>query len=315
LAAYKDAAAKWDKDVGATYNPQLTAWKDEVARDQLAGLPLPPKPQPSVGAPVAPVPPEGTTSTPTSLFNGMIAPMIPFGIKGVIWYQGESNAGPNLEYKTLFPALITDWRQHWGEGNFPFIFEQISSFKASCWPLIRESQLDTLCLPNTGMAVAIDIGDPGGPIHPIDKSDVGYRLSLVARHVAYAQDLVYSGPIYASMKVEDNSVRLNFTQVGGGLIIGSAPWVASDQKPVPTDKLYGFAIAGADKNWFAADAKIDGTTVVVSSPKVAQPVAVRYAWAGAPKCNLYNKEGLPASPFRTDDWTDALGGKDFLPTK
>jgi sialate O-acetylesterase len=311
LAAYKDAMATWNQTVGTTYNPLLAAWKAEVARDQLAGLPLPPKPQPSAAAPVAPVPPQGPISTPSCLFNGMIAPMIPYAIKGVIWYQGESNAGGSYEYRTLFSTLITDWRQKWGEGDFPFLFVQLASYKANFWTVIRECQAKALALPNTGMAVAIDVGDPGPIIHPADKLDVGHRLALVAKHVAYGQDLVYSGPMYDSMKVEGSTIRLSFTQIGGGLIIGSAPWVAADNKPVPTDKLYGFAIAGEDKKWFPADATIDGNTVVVSSPQVPQPVAVRYAWANAPKCNLYNKEGLPAAPFRTDDWNDVLYHSDF----
>jgi sialate O-acetylesterase len=240
--------------------------------------------------------------TPSSLFNGMIAPMIPYGIKGVIWYQGEANAGFGPGYRTLFGALITDWRQKWGEGDFPFLYVQLASYRlANFWSYLRESQLKTLELPKTGMAVAIDIGDPAN-IHPADKQDVGERLALAARHVAYGQDIVYSGPIYDSMKVEGGTIRLSFTQVGGGLVIAAPPWVASDATPVSTDKLVGFEIAGADKKWCEADAKIDGNTLVVSSPQVPQPAAVRYNWANAVQCNFYNREGLPASPFRTDTW-------------
>jgi sialate O-acetylesterase len=318
LAAYKDALAKWQQEVGTTYNPLLATWKAQADQAQKAGLPLPPKPQPSSPMPAEPVPPEGKAGvTPAGLFNGMIAPLIPYAIKGALWYQGESNAGTSLvEYRAALQALIADWRQRWGEGDFPFLIVQLASYKASAWPIIREGQLETArTVPNTGLAVAIDIGDPGGPIHPIDKLDVGLRLARAAEHVAYGENNVYSGPIYDSMKVEGGTIRLSFTQVGSGLVIGSAPWVAPDQKPLPADKLRGFAIAGADKKWFAGDATIDGDTVVVSSSQVPQPVAVRYAWANAPKCNLYNKEGLPASPFRTDDWTDVRYGGDFLPEK
>ncbi len=318
LAAYKDALAKWQQEVGTTYNPLLAAWKAQADQAQKAGTPLPPRPVPAVPMPAEPVPPEGKAGvTPAGLFNGMIAPLIPYAIKGALWYQGESNAGTSLaEYRAALQALIGDWRQRWGEGDFPFLIVQLASYKASAWPIIRECQLETArMVPKTGLAVAIDIGDPGGPIHPIDKLDVGLRLARAAEHVAYGENNVYSGPLYDSMKIEGSSIRLSFTQVGSGLVIGSAPWVAPDQKPIPADRLRGFAIAGADKRWFAADATIDGNTVVVSSPQVPQPAAARYAWANAPKCNLYNKEGLPASPFRTDDWADVRYGGDFLPEK
>jgi sialate O-acetylesterase len=154
------------------------------------------------------------------------------------------------------------------------------------------------------MATIIDLGDPNN-IHPVDKVDVGHRLSLVARHAVYGEkDLVWTGPIYDSMKVEGNTIRINFTQTGSGLIIGSSPWVPPHTMAIPTTSLVGFAIAGADRHWVGADATIDGNTVVVSSDKVASPVAVRYAWQNSPECNLFNKEGLAAAPFRTDDWPD-----------
>jgi len=167
---------------------------------------------------------------------------------------------------------------------------------------MREAQAQTLALPNTALATVFDVGDPNS-LHPIDKTDVGERLALVARHAAYGEkDLVWTGPIYDSMKVEGNTVRLSFTQTGSGLVIGSSPWVPPHSLPIPTTSLLGFALADDQKHWFPADAKIDGVTVVVSSPRVAQPAAVRYGWQNSPECNLYNKEGLPASPFRTDNW-------------
>ena len=156
----------------------------------------------------------------------MIAPLIPYAIKGAIWYQGESNAGAAIEYRTLFGCMITDWREKWGEGGFPFLFVQLASFDAApvpYWAYLRESQLKTLALPNTGMASAVDIGVPKN-IHPQDKLDVGLRLALAARHVAYGQDVVFSGPIYQAEKLEGNTVRVSFTQTGSGLIIGTAPW-------------------------------------------------------------------------------------------
>jgi sialate O-acetylesterase len=171
----------------------------------------------------------------------------------------------------------------------------------SGWARLREAQLKTLSLPNTGMAVIIDIGE-ADTIHPHDKVDVGLRLALAAKHIAYGQDLVYSGPIYDSMKVEGGAIRVSFTNTGSGLQMSAPPWTPPGVKATTPTELTGFAIAGADEKWVWAKAKIDGNDVVVSSDQVASPVAVRYGWAMNPSCNLYNKEGLPASPFRTDDW-------------
>jgi sialate O-acetylesterase len=235
----------------------------------------------------------------------MIAPLLPYAMKGVIWYQGEDNATRGLEYRTLFPRMITDWREKWGEGDFPFLFVQLARFRANAatqsWPYLREAQLMTLSLPKTGMASAVDIGNPTN-VHPKDKMDVGNRLALVARHVAYGEKIAYSGPIFASMKTNGNAVGLTFTHAGGGLIIGTAPWTPNGVAPISNATLVGFTIAGKDQNFVPADATIKDNAVIVSSPQVSDPVAVRYAWANTPVANLYNKEGLPASPFRTDDW-------------
>ena len=236
-----------------------------------------------------------TANRPTVLFNGMISPLIPYGIRGAIWYQGESNAGRAYQYRDLFKMLIRDWRSHWGV-DFPFLFVQLANFMQpkplpgdDAWAELREAQLMALSLPNTGMAVAIDIGD-AKDIHPKNKQEVGRRLALNALGLVYGKDVVYSGPIYKSMSVEGNKIRLTFDHVDGGLTTPN------------NEKLTGFAVAGGDSIFTWADAEIDGETVVVSSPYVANPVAVRYAWAANPICNLYNKAGLPASPFRTDDW-------------
>lgn len=232
---------------------------------------------------------------PTALYNAMIAPVIPYGIKGVIWYQGENNAWKPLQYRTLFPLLINDWRIRWQEGSFPFLFVQLANFGprntepvSDNWALLREAQTMALNYPNTGMAVTIDIGDASN-IHPKNKQDVGKRLYLAARKVAYHEDVVYSGPMYDSMQVQGDKIRISFTHTGSGLVIKG-------------DTLKGFAIAGEDKKFFWADAIIEGKTVVVGSDKVKHPVAVRYGWSTNPACNLYNKEELPASPFRTDEW-------------
>lgn len=235
---------------------------------------------------------------PTVLYNAMIAPLLPYAIKGAIWYQGESNAGKAFEYQTLFPAMITDWRTKWNQGDFPFLFVQLANFMAvtpqpveSEWAELREAQSKTLSLKNTGMAVITDIGEEKD-IHPTNKKDVGKRLALAAEKVAYNdKKVVYSGPVYQSSKVEDNKIILKFSNTGTGLI-------AKDG-----GELKQFAIAGADKKFVWADAKIEGNHIIVSSDAVTNPVAVRYAWANNPvEANFYNKEGLPASPFRTDSW-------------
>jgi sialate O-acetylesterase len=232
-------------------------------------------------------------NTPTVLSNGMLEPLIPFGVRGVIWYQGESNRTRAKQYQTLFPALIADWRQRWGQGDFPFYYVQIAPFSyrgdTGQTAELREAQLLALATPNTGMAVTMDIGNPRD-IHPGNKQEVGRRLSLWALAKTYGrEELVYSGPIYRSINVEGNKIRLFFDYAHGGL--------RTDGRP-----LTHFAIAGADRQFHNATAQIDGDTVVVWSDAVPQPAAVRYAWSTANEPNLRNGAGLPASSFRTDDW-------------
>jgi sialate O-acetylesterase len=234
--------------------------------------------------------------TPGALFNAMIAPLIPYAIKGCIWYQGENNAGNAQQYKALLTDLITDWRGRWGVGSFPFEIEQLAnSYDVPTQPVdsgvarVREAQLQVAqTVPHTGLAVAIDIGTED--IHPPNKREVGRRLSLVALSNAYGKPVAHSGPLYAGMQVQGGTIITKFTHTDGGLVAHGGP-------------LTQFAVAGSDKKFVWADARIVGATVVVSSPQVPQPVAVRYAWADNPQgCNLYNEAGLPASPFRTDDW-------------
>jgi sialate O-acetylesterase len=228
----------------------------------------------------------------------MVAPAINYAIKGFIWYQGETNAGKPVEYAKLLPALITDWRNKWGEGNIPFLYAQLPNFMAvnyspeeSNWAQLRQSQLEALSVPNTGMAVAIDAGE-WNDIHPLDKQDAGKRLALQAAHLAYGEKhIVYSGPLLQSAKTEGNKLILSFTNMGSGLMAKGS------------DSLHYFSIAGKDKHFVWAKAIIQGDKVVVWNDLVTNPVYVRYAWADNPEgANLYNKEGLPASPFRTDDW-------------
>lgn len=239
----------------------------------------------------------GPNSFPSQLYNAMIAPLIKYSIKGAIWYQGESNAGEAYKYRTLFPNMINDWRQKWND-DFPFLWVQLANFMpqdsipgASDWAELREAQSMTLSLPKTGQAVIIDIGERDN-IHPKNKQDVGYRLALAGEKVAYRKDIVYSGPTYQSMKKDDDKIILTFSNIGSGLMLKDKYGYAK-----------GFAIAGEDKKFIWAKAHIEGDKVIVSADGVTNPVAVRYAWGNNPDdANIYNKEGLPASPFRTDDW-------------
>jgi len=294
LKRYSDVIAKYP-EAKSKYEQKLKEWEKAVAEAKAEGE----KP------PRRPYPPRGPRhkNNPSGLYNAMIAPLIPYGIGGAIWYQGESNAVRAYQYRKLFGGMIKNWRNDWGQGDFPFLFVQLANFMAvnpepseSAWAELREAQLMTLALPKTGMAVIIDIGE-ANDIHPKNKQDVGKRLALWALARSYGKKLEYCGPIYKSMRVDGSKIILHFDHVGGGLVAGG------------DGPLKGFAIAGADRKFVWAGAKIVGDTVVVSSDKVSEQVAVRYAWADNPVCNLYNKEGLPASPFRTDDRPGITVGK------
>jgi sialate O-acetylesterase len=250
-----------------------------------------------LGTTSGPIPASTTFNyMPGGLYNAMTAPLINYSIKGVIWYQGEANAARASEYQQLFLALIQDWRTQWQQGNFPFLYVQLANFmqtkeqpSESNWAALREAQLKTLSVPNTGMAVITDIGE-WNDIHPLNKEDVGKRLALAAEKIAYKENIVSAGPVYQSMKIDGNKIIISFTNTGNGL-------VAKD------GELKYFAIAGSDRNFVWANAVIKNNTVVVWNDAIEHPVAVRYAWADNPEgANLYNKEGLPASPFRTDEF-------------
>ncbi|MEO7675334.1 MAG: sialate O-acetylesterase [Verrucomicrobiota bacterium] len=268
---------------GRNYREALAKFKSE-------------KPEQGKNAPNAPW-------KPTELYNGMISPLIPYTIKGAIWYQGESNAGRAEQYRILFPDLIRGWREDWCQGKFTFLAVQLAPFMAikdqpgeSAWAELREAQLHaTQVLPNVGMAVITDVGEPTD-IHPKKKEPVGARLALAARGIAYNEKIVYSGPIYRSMKVRGDRAILSFDHVGGGLVSRDG-------------SLKGFAICGADQKFVWANAVIEGDKIVVNSPAVAKPMAVRFGWADFPVVNLWNKEGLPASPFRTDDFPMTTASK------
>lgn len=245
----------------------------------------------------APVPADGP-NRPSVLFNAMINPFINYTIRGAIWYQGESNADRAYQYRTLFPQMITDWRSHWKQGDFPFYFVQLANYMkpavkpvASAWAELRDAQLQTLALPNTGMAVAIDIGDTED-IHPKNKQEVGRRLALIALTKTYGYQIPYSGPLYESQKINGSEITITLKHTDKGL------------KTDNNKQLSGFAVAGKDQVFHWAKAVIKGNNVIVSSSEVKNPVAVRYAWGNNPDAGLYNGAGLPASPFRTDQWDD-----------
>lgn len=233
---------------------------------------------------------------PSLLFNAMVNPVIPYGIRGFLWYQGEANESEAYQYRKLFPMLITDWRKRWGQGDLPFLYAQLANFKKvkplpseSEWAELREAQTLTLSCPNTGMACIIDIGAADN-IHPTNKQEVGRRLALNANKLVYKQNGTASGPLYKSYRKEGNRIRISFTNVPAGL-------AARDGK-----KITGFALAGKDRQFHWAKAAIEGKEVVVYCDQVSDPKALRYGWADNPECNLINSEGLPAIPFRTDNW-------------
>jgi sialate O-acetylesterase len=269
------------------YKQKLGEWEKTAEEAEASG-------KVALALPDAPKNPRSNAWRDAGLWNGMVAPLTPYAIAGVIWYQGESNAPFAYQYRKVFATMIQQWRASWSEGDFPFLFVQLASFTvggqtADTWPVLRESQEKTLALPKTGMAVAIDIGE-SHDIHPKNKQEVGRRLARAAENVAYGRKIEYMGPSYKSLRVDKGTLRVRFTHTAGALAVRGK-------------RLTGFEIAGEDQQFSPAEAKIEGNEVVLSSSRVSKPVAARYAWANDPVCNLYNKVGLPAPPFRTDDWT------------
>lgn len=276
------------------YLKTARAWLEASEKAAAAGQEYP-------DVPVMPAHPLNSNGASTGLYNGMIHPLAPVAIRGALWYQGESNRGQGMHYAELMNGLVGGWRKVWDQGEFPFLFVQLAPYRYGnnpTWlPEIWEAQTAALEIPNTGMAVTVDIATVGD-IHPPNKQDVGKRLAMWALAKTYGKkDLPFSGPLYDSMTVEGDKVRIKFKHTFGGL-------VARDGKP-----LSWFAVAGEDKKFVSAGATIDGETVVVSAPAVPKPVAVRFGWDHIAEPNLSNKAGLPASPFRTDRWTDATNAQ------
>jgi len=306
LQEYEARLASYNSDLGK-YVDVAATWVETARAARRSGTLIPDLPTPPVN-PVKVIHSQGLSLS--VIYNARVAPLTRYGIKGVLWYQGESNGSEGDIYYHKMRALIGSWRAAWNQGEFPFYYVQLANWQQPSenpaggdgWAALRMAQLKALQIPHTGMALAIDVGD-AKDIHPRNKEDVGNRLALWALKNEYGQkDLVCSGPLYQGMTIEDDKVRIRFDSVGRGLMIGKK----QGHGPAKDDlegKLQRFAIAGEDKHWVWADAVIDGATVVVSSSVVLRPVAVRYAYSMNPDgCNLYNQDGLPASPFRTDSW-------------
>jgi sialate O-acetylesterase len=266
------------------YQREARRWEAAAARAKAAGAPFTEPP------PARPAGPAESPWKPGAIFNGMVAPASRYPIRGVLWYQGESNTAVERApyYARLFRTMISDWRRAWGQGDFPFLFVQLSSYEAdaeSDWPELRDAQRQALAVANTAMIQTIDIGEPAN-IHPKNKREVGRRLSLAARAVVYGDPVEYSGPLYRRVSAEPSALRVWFDHAAGLAARDGA--------------LRGFEVAGEDRKWHPAEARIDNSTVLVSSPAVPAPRYVRYAWADCPDANLYNAAGLPAAPFRSE---------------
>lgn len=287
------------------YCVRLTQWGETAAAAIAAGCTPPPRPRYE----------RLDTLGLGSHYNHMIHPLTRFPVKGVLWYQGCANSRDGSGYLPLYRALVNGWRHAWRQPELPFYSVQLAAFwnnwrrvdaveGGDGFTLVREAQLKGMAIEHTGMAVALDLGEPW-EIHPREKYHVGERLARWALHNEYGRrELTVSGPIYRSARVVGSEMRIAFDSVGKGLMIG-VKRVTDLDDPAPAEAgtaLKGFAIAGADRRWYRAEARIEGAEVVVSAREVASPVAVRYAFTGAPEANLYNRDGLPASPFRTDDW-------------
>jgi len=306
---YQASLIKWKKEVQPLYDMAMKSYNaDKDAGRNVEKKPEPAWPEPQNPDPTGMPSPSKRPQVPTISFNGMIAPLAPYAVRGIIWYQGEANGAAGIEYRKLFPRLIQSWRNFW-HNEMPFLYVQLPAcyedpvpVAIKGWPWLREAQAMTETQSHVSMAVAIDLGDPNN-VHPTDKYDVAHRLALLARHDVYGEaSLVASGPKYCDFKIVGNTIRVRFNDIGTGLMAGQAPWRARGVEPLPLDHLVGFFIAGSDHIWKPANAVIDNDCVLVSSESVSSPVAVRYAWANSPRCNLYNKEGLPTAPFRTDRW-------------
>lgn len=313
-AAYFAAMKEWEEQVDKPYREALKTYDARVAEAKAAGQPVPPRPQRARPEPAEPDPiafpyPSKRPQTPSITFNAMIAPLVPFGLKGFLWYQGEADVSRAAEYRVWLPRLITGWRELWAQGDLPFLIVQLPGHGRDTAPVasdgipwLREAQASALQLPAVGLAVTAEIGD-AADVHPDNKIHTATRLALLARELVYGEKVAGVSPSYLSHAIDGATVRVRFKSVGSGLVVGSAPWRPKGAPELSTDRIVGFFLAGEDKKWVAASATIESDdTVALVAPGVANPVAVRYGWSYTPKMNLYTRDGLPVAPFRTDTW-------------
>lgn len=313
MTAYYADMKDWETNVDAPFRAARKAHEAAVKEAKASGkaAPAPPKParpEPVVPDPIAMPSASKRPSTPTITYNAMIAPLAPFALKGFLWYQGEADVSRAAEYRVWFPRMIEGWRRVWSQGDLPFVFVQLPANGRDPEPVaskglafLREAQAEALRLPATAMAVTFDIGDPAD-VHPDNKVHTGRRVALAARRLAYGEAVDGASPLASGHAVEDGSIRIQFANTGGGLVAGVAPWRPKGAAVLPADRVLGFHVAGADRVWHPASARIEGDAVVVTSTAVKQPAAVRYAWTASPEANLYGSSGLPVAPFRTDAW-------------
>ena len=303
-SAYQAAEKLWRQQVGDPYDAAMKLWFQAQASGADPGpRPKPERPEPQnpdlTGMPNS----ETRPQTPSISWNAMFAPIVPYALRGVLWYQGEANVSQYREYGLQLRTMVEDWRRKWAEPNLEFLCVQLPGFgnneETSDLAHLREQQVSVLQLPHTGLAITWDVGDPGN-VHPASKVDVAHRLALIARGQVYHEPVEYSGPTERSVAISGPEVRVSFDHVAACLIIGQAPWIARDDQPIPTNELLGFTLAGADGVFHPATAKIDGDAVVLRAPDVPAPRYVRFAWDNTPRANLYNSAHLPAAPFRTD---------------
>lgn len=296
--AFASVFARWKQTLSdypnqlKIYEQRAEKWKADREAAQKAGQPFATRPPRKPDGP-------GSRMSPSSLFNAMVHPLIPYGIRGVIWYQGEANAARFTEYGALFQGMITQWRRDFAQDNVPFYFVQLANLERKAdpsseqWAFQREAQASALKLPHTGMAVAVDIGEAGN-IHPKNKQEVGRRLALIALALTYEKGGEYAGPVFKSAQADGSAMKVSFDHARGLKVL---------------DTPGTYELAGADRKFYPASARVVGEELVVTSPSVTQPTAVRYGWKNNPSINLYNEAGLPAPPFRSDDWeapADAL---------
>lgn len=305
IPEWEEAVRQWREEVEAPYKARLVEWEGAVEAARKEGRTASGKGKPKLPrrSPPKPRSVDGNPRQPVVLYNGMIHPVIPYAIKGAIWYQGESNAndadGPK-RYETLFPAMVADWRARWGQGDFPFLYVQLAGLaRRKFFPDLREAQRKALSMPNSGMAVAIDIGDRRD-IHPPNKRDVGRRLALLARNLVYGEAIVSSGPLFRSMQREGRALRITFDYAESGFATGDHARVTPYANGSISEPISGFEVAGREGGFHAATVKVEGSTLSVEAPAVSDPARVRYAMQPFPEVNLYNREGLPAVPFQAE---------------